>query len=136
MAKRNKALKALLEEVVEKSNLKEQLGKVAKLKGLEDWIKNIGQIGDISELLALIADAAKEMLKDINEEEIIETIAEFLDDKIKLPFFLEPFDRAAFKLIVSYAWHNVIKKNILQTPKDVELKVAVVSLTRKIIENK
>jgi len=125
-------LAKVFEELVE---AKELMDEVSDWDTPEEWLRNTEKVKELFELIASVGNDIKEFLGGVTDEELVELLAEYLDEMIKLPIYLEPFDKFAFKMILSYVL-NKIRENYPSDdePTGNELLEKARSATNKVIK--
>ena len=98
-----KKIKEMIKKVVgEFGEAKQQMDELKEWKTPSDWLQNIEKVSQCVEMVVSVGIELQKFMSDLSDEELVNAIAEFLDDEIKFPKFIEPFDKFAFKLIVAY----------------------------------
>jgi hypothetical protein len=86
--------------------IKESLDDAKDWDSPAEWIRNIGIVRELFTKILLAAKLAKETI-DINDADLIDMITKKLDDVIKLPIYLEPFDGFAIKMLLHFLIEKV-----------------------------
>ncbi len=110
-------IKELVKKVfAELLEAKELMDEVSDWDTPEEWLRNTEKVKELMELIASVGNDIQQFLGNITDDELVNVLAEYLDDLIKFPIWIEPFDRFAFKMILSI----VLKKIREHYPSDDE----------------
>jgi len=97
-------IKTVIEELADVWN------NLASWSGIIHIISNVKQlIGAFADVFALIADLWGEFA-DMPDDEKIDNLAEILDDVVKFPVYLEPFDKMVFAALLKVIFGVFAKK--------------------------
>jgi hypothetical protein len=127
-------IKKVFDELVE---AKELMDEVSDWDTPEEWLRNTAKVKELMELIASVGNDIQAFLGTVTDEELVELLAEYLDELIKLPIYLEPFDKFAFKMILAYVL-NKIRENYPSEdePSDSNLIEKARAITNKVLKTK
>jgi hypothetical protein len=87
--------------------LKASMDELDEWDSIQEIIQNFKKIGNfitgIVMAVEVAADNLKNELADLKSEEKLDAAVQVLDDKVKLPWYLEAIDGPTFKLVLSFA---------------------------------
>lgn len=104
-------LKEALEKTWEELNTEEfrsLLDDFVHISGIKDFLKSFNLIWNIGKIVAVQVDKISNEYHLCSEDERIEVAAELLDQAIKLPNLVEPFDKTIFTVVIK-AVYNAFK---------------------------
>ena len=87
--------------------LKASMDELEEWDSFEEIMQNFKRIGKFVTGVVMAVEVAAEHIKadleDLKSEEKLEAAVQILDDKVKLPWYLEVIDGPTFKLVLSFA---------------------------------
>lgn len=101
-------LKEALEKTWEELNTEEfrsLLDDFVHISGIKDFLKSFNLIWNIGKIVAVQVDKISNEYHLCSEDERIEVAAELLDQAIKLPNLVEPFDKTIFTVVIKAAYN-------------------------------
>ncbi len=106
-----KEIRKMVEALVDEfKDAVEQMDNINEWDSLGELKDNFSTIVELIESLAEVVSVIKDVMGDDAEvSEIIDEVAEYLDEKIKLPFYLEPIDEFAIKFILNLSYTALSK---------------------------
>jgi len=105
-----------IKELLINEETEDQIADVLKIDGFKDFLHGFAVIWEILQKVAAVVEYVWSEIGGIDKKDRIEYAAEVLDDMIKFPFWLEPFDKRLFMVGISAAVQSLNNAFKTKTP--------------------